>query len=351
MAGRRRGPRAGCGRWPSPSPGWPWRFALVSLVIGPDAYPLPGVTKDPSNGLWVLLWGICFGVAGLMVALERPRNPIGWILLLSALFGSLSEVLGIYGTRALADPSVSWPLGLLAVWTAGFLWFPSLLLPFVVLPQVYPDGKPVGPRWRWALRFSALGLASVTLVLALSTDNVDDWVEGLTLPFVWPPWLAPLSIVLLGVGFVGCWAEWWQGWSASVVRFRREGSAGPRPDHLDAPAGRVGGDLGLPAIRGRGSERVVPVDRRRRRDRGARLRPARHQRDGAPGVGVPAADSGRRAAGGRDLGGDQPTDPGIGSTASSSRRSPSPCWCFRFAMRSCGPRIGCSTADAATPWR
>jgi hypothetical protein len=43
-------------------------FALVSLVIGPDAYPLPGVTKDPANGPWILLWGLSFGVAGLMVA-------------------------------------------------------------------------------------------------------------------------------------------------------------------------------------------------------------------------------------------------------------------------------------------
>jgi hypothetical protein len=29
-------------------------FALLSLVIGPDAYPLPGVTKDPANGPWAL---------------------------------------------------------------------------------------------------------------------------------------------------------------------------------------------------------------------------------------------------------------------------------------------------------
>ncbi len=199
-------------------------FALVSLVIGPDAYPLAGVPKDPANGPWTLLWGVSFGVAGLMVALERPKNPIGWILLLSALFGSLSEVLGIYGTRALADPSVSWPFGLLAVWTAGFLWFPSLLLPFAVLPQVYPDGKPVGPRWRWALRLNVLGLASVTLVLALSTDNVDDWVEGLTLPFAWPPWLAPFIIALLALGFVGLLSGIVAGLVGLVVRFRRGGS-------------------------------------------------------------------------------------------------------------------------------
>ena len=199
-------------------------FALVSLLIGPDAYPLPGVTKDPTNGPWILLWGLCFGVAGLMVALERPRNPIGWILLLSGLFGSLSEVLGIYGTRALADPNVSWPFGLLAVWAAGFLWFPSLLLPFTVLPQVYPDGHPVGPRWRWALRFSVLGLAAVTLLLALSTDNVNDWVEGLTLPFVWPQWMAPVGVAILVLGFAGLLVGFVAGLVGLGVRFRRGGS-------------------------------------------------------------------------------------------------------------------------------
>ena len=120
-------------------------FALVSLVIGPDAYPLPGVAQDPANGPWTLLWGLCFGVAGLMVALERPRNPIGWILLLSALFGSLSEVLGIYGTRALADPNVSWPFGLLAVWAAGFLWFPALLMPFWSFPRSTRTADPSAP--------------------------------------------------------------------------------------------------------------------------------------------------------------------------------------------------------------
>jgi signal transduction histidine kinase len=199
-------------------------FALVSLVIGPDAYPLPGVTKDPASGPWALVWGLCFGVAGLMVALERPRNPIGWILLLSALLGSLSEVLGIYGTRALADPSVSWPFGLLAVWAAGFLWFPALLMPFVLLPQVYPDGRPVSTRWRWALRFSVLGLASVTLVLALSTDNVNDWVEGLTLPFEWPQWLEPVGFALVTFGFCGVLVGLVAGLAGLGVRFRRGGS-------------------------------------------------------------------------------------------------------------------------------
>jgi signal transduction histidine kinase len=199
-------------------------FSLVCLVIGPDAYPLPGVTNDPANGPWTLLWSLCFGVAGLMVTLERPRNPIGWILLLSALFGSLSDVLGIYGTRALADPTVSWPFGLLAVWAAGFLWFPALLMPLGVLPQVYPDGRPIGPRWRWALWFSVLGLTSVTLVLALSTDNVNDWVQGLILPFAWPEWLSPVVGALLVVGLAGVFVGLVAGVVGLGVRFRHGGS-------------------------------------------------------------------------------------------------------------------------------
>lgn len=198
-------------------------LSLVSLAMRPDAYPLPGVTRAPGLGAWTLVFALCYGVAGLLVARERPRNPIGWILLISALLGSLSEVLGVYGTRALADLNVSWPFGLVAIWAAGFLWFPSLLLPFTVLPQVYPDGQPVGPRWRWLLLLTVMGLAAVTLALAASPDNVDDYVEGATLPIAWPSWTAAVGIGLVVLGFVGVLVGLLAGLVGLGVRFRRGG--------------------------------------------------------------------------------------------------------------------------------
>ena len=199
-------------------------FALISLLIGPDAYPLPDVPSDPAkSGVWTLVLGLCFGVSGLLVTSERPRNPIGWILIASAVLGSLSEMLGIYGTRALADATVTWPLGLLAIWVSGWTWFPALTLPFTVLPQVYPDGRVVGPRWRWALRASLLGITSVTVALAASPGNVDDFVTTARLPFSWPAWAQPFGIMLVIVGFAGFLIGVLVSIAGLAVRFRRGG--------------------------------------------------------------------------------------------------------------------------------
>lgn len=199
-------------------------FALIALLIGPGAHPLPDVPNDPAeNGAWTLVLGLCFGVSGLLVTSERPRNPIGWILITGGLLGSMSEVLGIYGTRALADPTVEWPFGLLAIWAAGWLWFPALTLPFAVLPQVYPDGKVVGPRWRWPLPLSLLGISSVALALAASPDNVDDFVTTAVLPFTPPDWIEPVMIGLLMVGFGGFVTGVLSSIAGLTVRFRRGG--------------------------------------------------------------------------------------------------------------------------------
>lgn len=199
-------------------------FALISLRIGPGAYPLPGVVSDPAeNGAWTLVIGLCFGVSGLLVTAERPRNPIGWILIISAFLGSLSEVLGIYGTRALADPTVDWPLGLICIWAAGWLWLPGFTLPFAVLPQLYPDGRVIGPRWRRPLWTTLVGIACLTVVLAASPDNVDDYVAGTRLPLAWPGWTQPVGLFMLVVAFVGIVAGLVAGLAGLVVRFRRGG--------------------------------------------------------------------------------------------------------------------------------
>lgn len=199
-------------------------IALTSLLLGPGSYPLPNVVEDPAAfGPWTLVLGLAYGVSGLLVATERPRSPIGWILLASALLGALSEMLGIYGVRALADPSVSWPFGLLSIWAAGWLWFPSLTLPFVVLPQVYPDGRPVGPLWRWPLRLSLLGILAVVVLLATAPDNVDDYVSTARLPITWPSWAQAASAGALVLAFVGVVGGLVAGGAGLFLRFRRGG--------------------------------------------------------------------------------------------------------------------------------
>ena len=75
---------------------------------------------------------------GALIAVRRPRNPIGWILLASALLGLITATAGAYARFAVALPSGVLPLAeWLALWAS--VWgragtalplFPILLFPF-----------------------------------------------------------------------------------------------------------------------------------------------------------------------------------------------------------------------------
>jgi signal transduction histidine kinase len=202
--------------------------ALVTLAIGAlisralPEYDAP--TDDPISLTWSqAVFVLAFTVSGLIVAQERPRNPIGWLLIVSGWCAALSFTLGLYGVSALVAEERGWPFGLAAIWAAGFLWFPALVLPFSVLPQVYPDGEPVSTdrRWRWPLRGALSGTVLITAVLAAAPENPDDWIAGLEAPWVLPSWLAPLGGVLVGLGFLGIASGFVAGLIGLAVRFRR----------------------------------------------------------------------------------------------------------------------------------
>jgi signal transduction histidine kinase len=193
---------------------------LIGYQISDGAYPLPGVSNDPTTTISTVMWVVAYSVTGLLIIQEQPRQPIGWILLLAGLFGGISESLGVYGTRAVADANVDWPFGLAALAIAGCLWFPSLVLPFAVLPQRYPDGRLIGPRWRVSWWVSVTAITAMTIALGLSPDNVDDWVAGLRLPFAWPEWTRPLGTAMVGYGFLGMILGLLTGLVGLGVRFR-----------------------------------------------------------------------------------------------------------------------------------
>ena len=89
------------------------------------------------------------GVVGFMVAWRRPGNPLGWIFLLQAFFGTLSQDASFYTVADYRLHHGGLPLGWVAV-LAQPGWAPSIaLLGLAVL--LFPDGALPSPRWRWVL--------------------------------------------------------------------------------------------------------------------------------------------------------------------------------------------------------
>jgi hypothetical protein len=127
------------------------RLALVlggiALLLIAASFPLSALAHQ-FGVLGQSLLMIPFAAVGTLVAYRQPRNPIGWLLLVTALTSAGGADAGFYAVRAYHVDHGGLPLSRLAVFlTQG--WASMLvLLPLPIL--FFPDGK-VSRWWRWTL--------------------------------------------------------------------------------------------------------------------------------------------------------------------------------------------------------
>ena len=140
-------------------------LAGFSLVLVAALTVLSLLTHDPQNDVAGEALGLAiavpFAAVGFVVARRQPQNPIGWILLASAVCFLLTNVGTTYSVFDYRLHQGSLPLGWLAV-SLGFLWIPWLML--MALPVLlFPEGKVPSPRWRWSLwvYVIAFGIATI----------------------------------------------------------------------------------------------------------------------------------------------------------------------------------------------
>jgi signal transduction histidine kinase len=112
-------------------------------------------------------------ILGLLIAIRRPRNSIGWLLLAIAVADSIclfADFTAMRGLLAGASPR-AWVAWAAWVYNNGF-GIGALLLLVVVF--VFPNGRiPPGPRWRWAAwvgLIAAVVLTASTMVSAQSAQ-------------------------------------------------------------------------------------------------------------------------------------------------------------------------------------
>jgi hypothetical protein len=109
-----------------------------SLALGFAANSLV-VSAAPAIATW--------GGVGAALALLRPRNAVGWLLLAIGVVLSASDAAGAYVDWSKAHPH-ELPLAAWAAWVASNAWIVviAFLIPRFLL--VFPDGRPPSRRWR-----------------------------------------------------------------------------------------------------------------------------------------------------------------------------------------------------------
>ncbi|HZX02318.1 sensor histidine kinase, partial [Kribbella sp.] len=122
------------------SAGWGWQDLVDNFVV--------------TNGLM----GLTFGLCGAVIAWHRPANPIGWLFLADGIGHATTPV-----ADALAHvvPGHVAQQVLVTVSLAAWPWSIGLFLPLALL--LFPDGRLLSPRWRWA----AIGIIATSPLFVL----------------------------------------------------------------------------------------------------------------------------------------------------------------------------------------
>jgi len=135
-------------------------FALVVLetAVAVGAAAWAGLTWAAAVDAFVVTnvaIGLSCAVAGLLVAWQRPRYPLGWLLLAAGVFQTASAAaasLDVLGVRRGWSPSALRVLE--TVFAYAWPWSIALFLPLALL--VFPDGLLAGRFWRAVAWFAVL---------------------------------------------------------------------------------------------------------------------------------------------------------------------------------------------------
>jgi signal transduction histidine kinase len=177
--------------------------AWVRTLPNVPAQLLTGYGTDLPAGLLAVAWT----ATGAVLLVLRPRNALGWLLVVVGVCQALQQGLAAYGGYgvALADPP--WPLARWVAWPAAALWLPGLLPLPTLLLALYPNGRLPSRWWRWPVAAAALGIGLVTLAAMLHPRPYGEVAPG-------PPPVAAPSVaivfyvvggVLLAAGAVVIW--------------------------------------------------------------------------------------------------------------------------------------------------
>ena len=185
----------------------PWAIWLVTLAIFVAIVPS---ALDDGLGLFLsyVLFVLAFATVGAIVASRRPRNAIGWLLLLAG----LSYVIGGLSETAGADESA------LVAWVGEWIWLVGIgpVATFGLL--LFPNGRLPSRRWRPVAWLAAAGLVVSVGAVAFKPGQFEDSTIENPLGIPWlPDWAGTAALFVLLAALAGSIAS-------LVARYRAAGA-------------------------------------------------------------------------------------------------------------------------------
>jgi hypothetical protein len=120
-----------------------------------------------------LFMTVVFAFMGAVIIARLPANPIGWLFIAVGVFMAAEAFTYCYAAYALAaEPNL--PGGVASAWVSSWVYYPAVLGLTPTLFLLFPDGRPVSPRWRWVLPLIAIGITCQVAGVALAPGGMSD---------------------------------------------------------------------------------------------------------------------------------------------------------------------------------
>lgn len=145
-------------------------IATAVLLLATGVFVALGNDLDVANVLDALLFGgVMLGMAtlGVLIARREPGNPIGWIFCAVPVLVATSISAGTYASWA-RDQNPTAPGAAVADWFTSWPWVSGLVAYAVLVPLLFPDGRPPGPRWRLVVGADLVVIVWIAALAGLS---------------------------------------------------------------------------------------------------------------------------------------------------------------------------------------
>ncbi|HET7529515.1 MAG TPA: histidine kinase N-terminal 7TM domain-containing protein [Mycobacteriales bacterium] len=156
------------------APNRPSRRVLVLATAMWATYVAASVTtlvlRSVSHAkVWdpLFLTFLTFATVGWLIAVRRPRAPLGWLFLAIGVVTAVGIVTDAVVQLGLHRGWAPHGFVLVAAWVQMWYWYPLLLMSTAYTLLLFPDGLP-SRRWRPVLLVLTIGLAAMVVTAALA---------------------------------------------------------------------------------------------------------------------------------------------------------------------------------------
>ena len=140
------------------------------------SFELVGVANSPGPLPDEYILGTVWPIVGALIVRGQPRNPVGWLMLISASTGPYL----LAGLHAAVSGGEG-VLGTFTAWYAVWGFAPPYFFTLPLLPHLFPNGRPLSPRWAKVVAI-VVGVAAITTVARMVSPVETDLAPELTNP-------------------------------------------------------------------------------------------------------------------------------------------------------------------------